>query len=577
MPRSNDEAAGLLQEMAELMAILGHDPFRVRAYEKAAAAVAAYAKDIDALDVRGLQAIPSVGKNMASRLAEYLDTGTMHDLETLRLQIPAGVREMIRIPGLGPRKAMMLHRDLGIDTVEALAEAARAGRLRDLKGFGAKTEDNILRGLAQVSAQGARVQLDVALDLAETLIGALRDLDEVIDIAYAGSLRRMRETIGDVDLLVAAHEAAPIMDRFVDLPQAERVLAHGDTKSAIVAAGGLQVDLRVVEPDAWGAAMIYFTGSKAHNIKIRERAVKAGLKLNEYGLFRLEDDRRVAARTEDEVYAALGMSSVPPAMREDSGEVEAAVRGSLPAVVAEGDLRGDLHTHTDLSDGHAGLDEMVAAAAARGYGYYVVTDHAGDYMPMQRVTRDKLLEQRARIARLQKKHPRMAILHGTELNIQPDGTVDYDSEFLAGFDLCVASVHSMFNLTREEQTKRLLAAIDNPNVHVIGHPSGRQIGRRAAIDFDAEAVFEAAARTGTALEVNSHPDRLDLRDEYVRLAVSMGATVAVDSDAHAVGHLAGVRYGIGTAQRGWATKRDVLNARTLKQLRDFVARKRRRG
>jgi len=562
--------------MADLQAILGRDPFRVRAYEKAAAAVAAYAKDIAAFDVRTLQQIPTIGSSMASRLAEFLQTGTISDLEALRLRVPAGVRAMTHISGLGPKKAIVLYRDLGIESVEALVEACKAGKLRDVKGFGARTEENILKSLALTVEHGDRVLMDVALRIAETLIDGLRDMPEVADISYAGSLRRMRETIGDVDLLVASTDAAPVMDRFTSHPDVERILAHGDTKSAIIARGGLQVDLRVVEPDAWGAALIYFTGSKAHNIKIRERAVKAGLKLNEYGLFRLEDDKRIAARTEAEVYEALGLADIPPPLRENTGEIEAALDGTLPDLVEVTDLRGDLHSHTNMSDGHATLEEMVAEAAARGYAYYVVTDHAGDYMAMQRVTRDKMLDQRARIDTLQKKYPRMRILHGTELNIQTDGRVDYDTEFLAGFDLCVASIHALFTLPREQQTARLLAAIDNPNVHVIGHLSGRQIGRRAPIEFDEETVFKAAAATGTALEINSHPDRLDLRDEHARLAKSLGATVSIDSDAHAVGHLAGIRFGVGTAQRGWIEKADVLNCKTLKQLEAFVARKRAR-
>ena len=561
--------------MADLKALLGHDGFRVRAYEKAAAAVAAYAKDIDGFDVRGLMSIPSIGRSMASRVEEFLSTGTIGDLEALRLQIPAGVRAMTRIQGLGPKRAMILFTELGIDSVERLVEAAKAGALRGLKGFGAKTEENILSGLAQAGDQADRVLIDVALDLAETLIAALQDMSEIVQITYAGSLRRMRETIGDVDLLVASTNAGPIMERFTSLDAVERVLAHGETKSAIIARGGLQVDLRVVEPDAWGAALIYFTGSKAHNIKIRERAVKAGMKLNEYGLFRLRDDTRIAARTEEEVYESLGMSFVPPPLREDGGEIDAALNGTLPDLIRIEHLRGDLHSHTSMSDGHATLEEMVAAAAERGYAYYAVTDHAGDFMAMQRVTREKMIDQRLRIEKLQRSYPRMRILHGTELNIQPDGIVDYDPEFLSGYDICVASVHSMFGLSREQQTTRLLRAIQNPNVHVIGHLSGRQIARRAPIEFDAEAVFAEAARTGTALEINSHPDRLDLRDEHARLARSMGATVTIDSDAHAVGHLAGVRFGVGTAQRGWIERTDVLNARTLKQLEAFVARKRR--
>lgn len=575
MPRPNDEASALLQEMADLMAILGKDPFRVRSYEKAAAAIGAHPKDIDQLDLAGLQAIPSIGKNMASRLTEYLESGTIADLETLRGQIPAGVRQMTRISGLGPKKAMLLYREAGIDSVEALTHAIEAGLLHGMKGFGAKTEENILRGITQIQQSGNRVQIDAAFDAATTMMDGLRDMPEVLELCYAGSLRRGRETIGDIDLLVASREAAPIMARFVGMDQVEQVLANGETKSAVRACG-MQIDLRVVEPEAWGAALIYFTGSKEHNVKIREMAVKAGLKLNEYGLFRLADDERIAALTEQEVYEALGLPWIPPTLRENNGEIEAARAGELPHLIQEQDIRGDLHTHTTLTDGHGTLEQMIQAAAARGYEYYAVTDHAGDYMAMQRTTREKLLEQRARIAVLQKLYPSMTILQGLELNIQPDGSVDYDPEFLSGFDLLVASVHSHFTLTRNEQTRRLIAAIENPNVHIIGHPTGRQIARRAPIDLDIEEVFRAAARTGTAMEMNAHPDRLDLRDEHARLARSLGVTVSIDSDSHAVGHLAGMRYGVLNAQRGWITRDDVLNARPLKELVEFVERKRAR-
>lgn len=575
MARTNDEAAALLQEMADLMAMLGKDPFRTRAYEKAAAAVAAHPNDLDTLDLKGIQSIPSVGKNMASRLEEFLQSGTIGDLEAMRNQIPPGVLAMTRIPGLGPKRAMLLFRDMGIDSVEALVAAIKGQTLRGVKGFGSKTEENILRGIKQITEHGSRVLVDRAYTIATGLIAALSDMRQVSDITYAGSLRRMRETIGDVDLLVASHDAAPIMDRFTSLPDVAEILAKGDTKSSIIT-DGLQVDLRVVDPDAWGAALLYFTGSKAHNIKIREMAVRAGLKLNEYGLFKVEDESKIAARSESDVYEALGLQWIPPAMREDAGEIDAAKSGTIPDVIQEKDLRGDLHTHTTMTDGHGTLEEMVAAAAGHGYAYYVVTDHAGDYMQMQRTTREKFLEQRAAIDKLQRKYPKMTILQGLELNIQPDGTVDYDPEFLATFDLCVASMHSHFTLDKATQTKRVTVAMENPNVHVIGHLTGRQIGRRAPIDLDFEHVCDVALTTGTALEINSHPDRLDLSDDHARLASQKGVMVSIDSDAHAVGHLDGIRYGVGTAQRGWTTRNNVLNAGTLKQLQQFVARKRAR-
>lgn len=576
MPRTNEQVGSLLQEMAELLAISGADPYRVRAYEKAALSVAAYPKDVAGLDLKGILAIPSVGKGMASRLLEYLQGGRMHDLEELREMIPPGLRELTRIPGVGPKKAVLLHRELKVTTVDELVDAIERQLLRGIKGLGAKTEENIAKGIAQMRQHGERAPLDVALIGAEEVIEPLRALGEVVEIDYAGSLRRMRDTIGDIDVLAASEEAGPVMEAFTSLPIVQRVLAHGETKSAVITNKGLQVDLRVVEPDAWGAALIYFTGSKEHNIRIREMAVRTGLKLSEYGLFRTRDNRRVAARAEEEVYAKLGLPWIPPPMREDSGEIDAALAGELPAPVQERDIKGDLHTHTNLTDGHATLEEMVAAAAKRGYRYYAVTDHA-EKLAMTGMSREAVLKQRTEIRKLQKSYPKMTVLHGCELNIDPKGGVDYDPEFLAGFDVLVASVHSSFNMPRDEMTKRLIKAMENPNVHVIGHPSGRLIGKRPPIDFDLEAVLEAAARTGTAMELNSFPDRLDLRDEHLRRAREHGAKIAIDTDSHAVGHLDHLRYGIGTAQRGWITAKDVLNAGTLQQLQAFVARKRGRG
>jgi DNA polymerase (family X) len=576
MPRSNEEVAGLLEEMAELQAIIGRDPYRVRSYEKAAAAVAAWPKDVKELDVKGLLKIPAVGSSMASRISEWIQTGRVKDLELIREQVPAGVREMMRIQGLGPKKVAMLYRELGIATVEDLVAAAEAHRLAGIKGLGAKTEESILKGVAMMAEAGTRVHLDVALAAAEEVIEALRPMSDVAEIEIAGSLRRMRETIGDIDLLVASNTAEPIMEAFTSLPFAKRVLAHGDTKSAIVTEAGIQVDLRVVEPDAWGAALIYFTGSKDHNIKIREMAVKKGLKLSEYGLFRLDDDRNIAARTEGDVYEALGIGVlIPPPMREDTGEIEAAIAGTLPLPVEERDLRGDLHTHTTMSDGHGTLEEMLDAAAARGYAYYAVTDHAAELLTMHRTTKEGFLEQRARIAKLQKRYPKMAILHGVELNIYPDGRVDYPDEFLARFDITVASIHSHFNLDSDAMTKRLLTVMENPFVNIVGHPTARLIGKRPPVEFDMEAVCAAAAKTGTAMELNGFPDRLDLRDDHLRLARAAGATVSIDTDSHAVGHLGHMRYGVGTAQRGWITKGAVLNTKTPKQLLAFVERKRR--
>ena len=570
MPRANDVVERLLLEYAELLSIVSEDRFKARAYEKAARAVGGFSTDVDGLDVKGMMRIPSVGRSIAEKVDTYLRSGSFPELEELRAKIPAGVRELMAIPGMGPKKAVTLYDHLGIDSVEALTAAVDRDEIAALKGFGAKTQDNIRKGLQQVRSSTGRVQLPVAFDVAERLLAELSAMRGVRRAAFAGSLRRMVETIGDVDLLVASRDAAPIMEAFVSAPGVSRVLAHGDRKSSILDERGLQVDLRVVPIEAWGAAMIYFTGSKAHNVRIREIAVRKGLKLNEYGLFVAESGELLAAETEEAVYERLGMTFIPPTLREDRGEVQAALDGSLPSVIQQRQIRGDLHTHTNLTDGLAPLDEMVAAGAAAGYAYYAVTDHAPNLF-MQRMTEDKMLAQRERVRALQRRYPKMTLLHGTELNIDPDGGVDWDDEFLAGFDVTVASVHSHWNLPREQQTRRIVRAMENSRVHVIGHLTGRRIGSRPPLDLDVDEVFAAAARTGTALEINSHPDRLDLRDEHVIRARRHGVRFAVDTDAHAPVHLPNLRFGVGTAQRGGVTKDDVINAWPLARLRRFLA------
>src|ERR671923_27037 len=487
MPRANEDVEALLQEYSDLISISGGDAFKARAYEKAARAVGGYHGDGEKLDLKGLQAIPNVGKSIAVKIAEYMETGTIHALE----------------------------------------------------------------------------------DLAEEILGELKSLSQVKRADYAGSLRRMCETIGDIDLLVASDKPAPVMDAFASMAYVQRVLAKGDTKSSILTTKGLQVDVRVVPPAVWGAALQYFTGSKAHNVRIREMAVRKGLKLSEYGLFRVKGNKLIVAETEEELYERLGLPWIPPTLREDRGEIEAALEGELPVLIEEEDLRGDLHTHTDLTDGVAPLEEMVSAARAPKLTYYAVTDHA-ELLYMQRMTKEKMLAQRRRLEEL-RGDGTMVLLHGTELNIQPDGTVDWDEEFLNGFDVCVASVHSHFNQSKDEMTWRIIRALEHPCVNILGHPSARQIGRRAPIDFDVEEVFQAAARTGTALEINSFPDRLDLGDELVAWAREQGALFAVDTDAHSPIHLSNVRFGVATAQRGWVTRAEVINTWPLGKLKRFLA------
>ena len=565
MASMNEAVAGLLREYAELLAITGGDPFRARNYEKAAKAVAGHPADVTTMAESALTSIPGVGKSIAAKITEFKRTGTIKAVEEQRARVPPGVRELTRVPGLGPKRAMQLSRELGIATVSDLEAAVSEGKLRNIAGFGPKSEERILRGLAVMTTD--RVLLNVALSTATDIVGALRDAAGQVE--YAGSLRRWRETIGDVDVLATAEDdahAERIMAAFREM--SDEIVVSGPTKTSIRAATGagigLQVDLRVVRPECYGAALQYFTGSQAHNVAVRQVAIRAGLKLSEYGLFR--GDELIASATEDDVYAALGMYWVPPPMREDTGEVEAGIKRQIPALVQEKEIRGDLHTHTNLTDGVASLEEMIRQAEPKGYAYYAVTDHAPNLI-MQRMTDEKMLAQRARLAALASS---MVLLHGTELNIAPDGSVDWDEDFLSGFDMCVASVHSHFDQDRRAMTKRFIVACENPRVNIIGHPLTRKIGRRPPVDVDLGELFKACARTGTALEVNASPARLDLPGDYIRQARDAGVKFAIDTDAHSFGDLENMKYGVGTAQRGWLTSGDVINTWPLEKLREFL-------
>ena len=576
MPRANDTVAALLEELADLLSITGGaDPFKIRAYDKAARAVAGYHADVSTLDAAGVGEIPNVGKSISAKIVEYLQTGAIATLEELRTRIPPGARQLIDIPGLGPKKAVTLSKELGVSSIDELAQAIEAGRLDGLAGFGPKTAENILHGIELLRRNEGRVLIDTAMGLAEEIVAALSQVPGCVECTYAGSLRRVRDTIGDIDILAAADDSAALMAAFKHLPAASEVIGSGPTKTSIRTRRGLQVDLRVVPPEAWGAALQYFTGSRAHNIRVREIAVHKKLKLSEYGLFEAESGELLVSKTEQEVYERLGLPWIAPTLREDRGEIEAALRRELPKLITVEDLKGDLHTHTDLTDGVSPLEQMVAAAVARGLAYYAITDHAPN-LAMQRMTTEKMLAQREQVRALAESGAAgsMQLLHGSELNISPDGDVDWDGDFLAGFDLCVASVHSHFTQSAREQTERLVRACENPYVAIIGHPRARMIGKRPPIDADWDAVFEAAVATGTALEVNSFPDRLDLSDELIQRAKRRGVKFAVNTDAHSTRHMANIRFGIGTVQRGWLTSDDVINAWPLERLRAFVAAKR---
>ncbi len=563
MPNRPDELYALLGELVQLTVLDDGDTqsFRARAYENAIMELRSAPGDVASMSESQLVKLDGIGKSTAKKIREFFDTGRISKLEQLRKKYPLEFQRLAKIPGLGPKTLIRLREELGVESVEDLEEAIKGQELRALKGLGAKAEKNIARAIERLGLSGKDRRSPIAevLPVAQRLVAALEELREVERAQYCGSLRRLLPTIGDVDILVIASEARPVMEHFASLSMVRNAPHRGDTKSSIVTDRGLQVDLRIVEPDQFGSAALYFTGSKAHNIKLRQLAIKKGWTLNEYGLLDAETGDVIASRTEEEIYEALGLEPIPPPMREDTGEIEASAAGALPRAVAEENLRGDLHVHTDLSgDGRSSLEEVLAQTSARGYGYLAITDH-GEDLAINGVSRELLLEQRERLARLQTSYPGMRLLHGVELNIGPEGGLDYDADFRRSFDWCVAAVHSHFDLDQDAQTRRIIAAMHDPAVNVIGHLSGRMIGRRPGIELDVDAVLRAAAATGTAIEINSALPRLDSAWEVLRKARDLGVTFVVSTDAHHVNDLNRTQWGALQAQRGWVEPESIAN------------------
>lgn len=569
---TNQEVARIFATMADILAIQGENPHRINAYRRAAENIAALGQPLETLWREGaLHTIPGIGATLANKIDELMRTGRLEAYEKLRAQVPAGVIEMLQIPDVGPRRAALFWKELGITSIEALEEAARQGRLATLPGMGAKSEQKILAGIEALKRRSGRIPLGVAWPIASQVLAALREVPGVVQVAPAGSLRRMRETIGDIDLLVAVEGSgpeatAPVMARFRELPIVAEVLLSGPTKTSVRTQEGLQVDLRVLEPARWGTALQYFTGSQAHNIHLRGLALERGYSLSEYALKRADGSELLCA-TEEEVYAALGLPLIPPELREDRGEIEAALEGRLPALVQLGDLQGDLHVHSAWSDGHHSLEEMAEAAQRAGLKYLLVADHSAGLGIANGLTVERLRQQRQEIERLNERFAgRFRLLAGTEVEIRADGTLDFPDEVLAELDLVVASLHSAQRQPREVLTARMLAAIRNPHVDIIAHPTGREIGRREPADLDLEAIFQAAAESGTALEINAHPERLDLNDAHVRRARELGAKLAIGSDAHSVADFGLLALGVATARRGWATAADIINTWPVERL-----------
>lgn len=568
----NFEVARRFELMADVLELKGENPFRVRAYRRAAQNLRTLSEDVEALAREGrLDDVPGVGADLAGKIAEYLETGRVKEIDAACRGTPAGVIALMNVPGIGPKTAKLLYEREGITGVDRLERVARAGRLRGLRGIQARTEANILKGVALVRGGQARMPLGRALPLGHELVHALEGVAGVKDAALAGSARRMKETVGDLDLVVTSSRPAGVMNAFVRLPQVAEVLEQGPTKASIRHREGLQVDLRVVEPECLGAALLYFTGSKQHNIRVRDLAARKGLKLSEYGLFREKSGRRVGAVTEEEIYAAVGLPWIPPELREDAGEIEAALEDRLPRLLALGDIRGDLHCHTNATDGHHSVEALAAAARRRGYLYIVVADHSRSARVAGGLSVPELARHVRRIRAAQRKHPEVRLLAGTEVDILPDGRLDYPDAVLAGLDFVVAAVHSNFKQPRREMTRRICTALANPYVNVLAHPTGRLLGQREPYDVDLGQVLRTAHRHGKAVEVNGYPDRLDLDDVNVRRAHEAGVLLAVSTDTHMLDHLGYMELGVATARRGWAEKAHVVNTWPLARLQQWVA------
>lgn len=565
---TNIEVAAILYEVADLLEIKGVR-FRPRAYRRVAQAIETIPEDIGDIARDGrLEEIPGVGKSIAEKINEIVETGRLAYLDSLQEGLPEGVQDLTRIEGVGPKRALALTQDLGIRSIDDLEQAVIAGRIRDLPGFGEKTEQNILAGIQMSKLAGKRHLLGYILPVARDIEERLSSLEAVGKVTLAGSIRRMRETIGDLDLLITSRHPEDVMEAFSTFPGVSRVLARGPTKISVVLETGLQVDLRVVGDEHYGAALQYFTGSKEHNIALRKLAISRNWRLNEYGLVDLTTGKVIASEDEAEIYRALGLHWIPPELREDRGEIEAAEAGSLPDLIDYGAVRGDLHVHTTWSEGVHSIEEMVEAAETLGYAYIAICDHAETLHVARGLSPERLADQMREIERINREgESDFTILTGTECNIDMDGGIDLPDNVLADLDVVVASVHSGFKQPEHKMTDRVVSAMHNDHVDIIGHPTGRILLSREPYQINLEAVFEAAADLGVLMEINAFPGRLDLSDVNCRLARSFGLQFSLGSDAHRRENLRYMEFGVATARRGWLSAGDIVNTRSLEDLR----------
>lgn len=564
----NAEVAALLYDISELLELTGDNPFKIRAYSRAARAIENLNEDIELVSSQGrLDAIPGIGEGIAKKIGEYLRTGKVGFHEDLMKQVPKELSELLRVPGIGPKTVQQLHKELGIASIDALEKAAKEHRLRRLPRFGETREKNILKAIERYRARSARIPIHIALPIVQDIIAALRRSEHAIDVIEAGSLRRRKDTIGDIDILATSDAPEALVREFTHLPAVREVLGSGTTKATVIVSDAIQVDLRIVEARSFGTSLQYFTGSKEHNVKLREIAQKKGFKLSEYSLEEVSTGRQIYCRTEEEVYEKLGMQYIPPELREHSGEIEAAQSHSLPELVMLSDIRGDLHVHSDWSDGKNTIEEIARAASSMGYEYLGICDHSRSLGIANGLSEERLSDQIKEIHRLNEKLENFKVLAGIEVDIKADATLDLPDSILRECDVVVAAVHSAMRQDRRTLTVRIIKAMENQNVDIIAHPTGRIIGEREAYEADMNAVLDAALRTETALEINAYPSRLDLTDVYARKAKKLGVKIAINTDAHDTGQLKLMDFGVGVARRGWLESRDIFNTKSRNELK----------
>lgn len=574
----NSTLANHLFRISTLLELKEENPFKIKSYQKAASNIENLPKNAEEIYKDGgrqaLEKIEGIGKGISEKIEEFFLTGTSKYLEDLLKEIPGGVVKMLEIQGIGPKLAMRLYKELKIKSTEELLKAAKKGELKKLDGVEDKKAANIIKAIEDFEKMNQKHFLGEMLRYAGSIEDQIKKGRLAAKTLLCGSLRRMKETIGDIDILAESRHPEDLMELFVSLPAVKEVIAKGKTKSSVILENGVNADLRIVKEESFGSASHYFTGSKQHNIKIRKIAISKGLKVSEYGVFK--GSKKIAGRTEEELFKALGMQYIPPELREDSGEIEAAQKMSVPDLIELTDIKGDLHMHSDYTDGAASIEEMAVAARNLGYKYIAITDHSKSTKVAGGLTEKEILKQMDEIDRINKKMSGFKILKGSEVDILKDGSLDFDDELLSRLDIVLASVHSNFSMARDEMTKRIIAAMQNKFVSIIGHPTGRILGRRLPFEIDMEKMISEASNTGTVLELNSFPDRLDLNDVHCRLAKEKGAKIAVNTDSHSTKDLLHMKFGIGTARRGWITRKDAINTLPLKDLLTVIGKKRKR-